>query len=53
MTQCIHNKTGLKRKPGSRMKYKDEGDCYNCERDDKNKKCRRFCPVKIETLEVE
>ena len=53
MTKCIHNKTGQERQPGSHIIHKDEGDCYNCERDADNKKCRRFCPVKIETLEVE
>ena len=52
MTQCIHNKTGCERQPGSYMIHKDEGDCYDCERDSDNKKCRRFYPAKVQVLEV-
>jgi len=52
MTQCIHNKTGCERQPGSYMIPEDEGDCYDCERDSDNKKCRRFYPAKVQVLEV-
>jgi hypothetical protein len=51
--KCLHNKKGLKPKPGSSIKLDGEGNCYECDYDpENNKNCKKFYPIIIKVFEV-
>jgi len=52
--KCLHNKKGLKLKPGDSIKLHGEGNCYECIYDPENNgNCIRYYPIKIQILGVE
>ena len=52
MKICLHQFIRPKRKDLS--KQRDVGECTVCESDEEeNKKCKKYCPINIETVEVD